>query len=40
MNFINKEIERIDENLGKNENINVLYIKANKQNLAKVNISV
>ena len=25
MNFINREIERINENLGKNENINVLY---------------
>ena len=29
MNFINKEIDRINEILGKNENINVLYSKEN-----------
>ena len=29
MNFINKEIDRINEILGKNENINVLYSKKN-----------
>ena len=29
MNFINKEIDRINDILGKNENINVLYSKKN-----------
>ena len=29
MNFIYKELERISEKLGKNENINILYSEKN-----------
>ena len=37
INFINNEILRINNELGKNENINILY-EEKKQNLEKVNI--